>query len=185
MGPALITGCGQDTFHLVSVKIAELNLALATGPWPLEALQKEKKRGGSSQSARLQLPSLDMKCRENTGDLYRAWEQGKCELSFPVLGKLSVTVLVLIDIPKSSTLAWAEESLGGRPPTSHHRDSKTQWSTRAGKGEQSSLFIPETTFPIPTIPAPSRTRHHHPSLRRPEGEPKPVSQPLGPLLTAT
>lgn len=46
VGPALITGCGQDTFHLVSVKIAELNLALATGPWPLEALQKEKKRGG-------------------------------------------------------------------------------------------------------------------------------------------
>lgn len=49
VGPALITGCGQDTFHLVSVKIAELNLALATGPWPLEALQKEKKGGEFSE----------------------------------------------------------------------------------------------------------------------------------------
>lgn len=56
MGPALITGRGQDTFHLVSVKIAELSLALATGPWPLEALQKENKREFSECKAPASFP---------------------------------------------------------------------------------------------------------------------------------
>lgn len=76
--PALLTGPGQDSFHLVSVKVAELHLALPTAPWPLEALQKEKpKPNRSSQSVRPQLLSLCMKGRANTGDLYGAWEEGK------------------------------------------------------------------------------------------------------------
>lgn len=47
--PALLTGPGQDSFHLVSVKVAELHLALATAPRPLEALQKEKLKQGFSE----------------------------------------------------------------------------------------------------------------------------------------
>lgn len=42
-------GSGPSSHHwawapfTLSLKIAELHLALATGPWPLEALQKAKK----------------------------------------------------------------------------------------------------------------------------------------------
>lgn len=80
MDPALITGHGQDSFHVVSVKVAELHLVLLTGCCPLKVLQKAK-QNGSSQSARPQLPSLNMTGRADTGDLYRAWKQGKRELS--------------------------------------------------------------------------------------------------------